>query len=227
MSKVIVVFGATSGIGLDIALSLSGDNKVYAIGRDIDKVDMYQDKMTLISLDVTDFENAFKVLKTIETPDIVIFCAGCAYYGLHETISKDAIKQIIDTNLTSPMEITSFYLQYFKNRKSGRFIFISSITANHINTHACCYGASKAGLTSFATSLFDEVRKHNIKVNIISPDLTSTDLYRNADFMPDEDYSLKASDVTECVKYCISQPDNVDILEVKIRPQQNKILKTN
>ncbi len=226
MSKVIVVFGATSGIGLDIALSLSLENKVYAFGRDIDKVSEFKDRMSLISLDVTDFSNVNKVLKSIEIPDIVIFSAGCAYYGLHETISSDSIKETVDTDLTSPMVITSFYLPYFKKRKSGRFIYLSSITADHINTHACAYGASKAGLTSFAKSLFDEVRKHNIKVNIISPDLTTTDLYRNADFIPDEDCSLKPSDITECVRYVINQPDNVDVLEVKIRPQQNKILKT-
>ena len=64
-----------------------------------------------------------------------------------------------------------------------------------------CYGASKAALTSFGNSLFDEARKYGVKVVNIHPDMTESLFYRNADFTScdEEDERLLPEEIAQCV----------------------------
>ena len=218
-----IVFGATSGIGLACAEELSKDHEVYGIGRDITKVS--SDKIKFISCDLCDREKTRKMLAELECPDVLVFAAGSAYYGLHENISPNAVEEMVLADLLSPMEITNCYLQKMKQRKSGHIIFVSSVTADSVNPHGACYGACKAGIRSFAKSLFEEVRKTDVKVTLLSPDLTDTALYRNADFGVDPDKVLKPEDVSAALRFALEKPGNVDVFDIVMRPMKNAIVK--
>lgn len=218
-----LVFGATSGIGLACAKALADNYEVIGVGRDISKVSL--DNIELLECDLSDKKALQNLLNSIKCPDIIVFSQGCAYYGLHENISSAACEEMVLTDLLSPIEITNHYLASMKQRKSGHLIFISSVTADSVNPHGACYGACKAGIRSFARSIFEEVRKTDVKVSLISPDLTDTDLYRNADFGVDKELVLKPSDVSDAVLFAINKPSNVDVFDIVIRPMRNAIKK--
>lgn len=218
-----LVFGATSGIGLACSKSLSSTYEVIGIGRDISKVN--DDKITFMECDLCDREKTRKLLSNISCPDVLVFSAGSAYYGLHENIESYAIEEMVKADLLSPIDITNHYLQQMKQRKSGHIIFVSSVTADSVNTHGACYGACKAGIRSFAKSLFEEVRKTGVKVSLLTPDLTDTDLYRNADFKVDPELVLKPSDISEALLFALEKPANVDVFDITIRPMRNAIVK--
>lgn len=218
-----LVFGATSGIGKCIAESLAGQYRVKGIGRDISKASIQG--VELIECDLQDEAQERKLLDSIECPDVIIFSAGSAYYGLHENIDGKAIEEMVNVDLLSPMRVANHYLNRMKQRKSGHLIFISSVTSDSVNPHGACYGACKAGLRSFARSLFEEVRKHDIKITLITPDLTDTALYRNANFGVDKDLVLKPQDVAEAVTFALNKPGNVDVFEISVRPMRNAIIK--
>ena len=112
-----------------------------------------------------------------------------------------------------------------KQRKSGHIIFLSSVTAKKSNTYGCAYGATKAGLLSFANSLFDEVRKNGIKVTTLLPDMTQTNLYRNADFTADESACLFPEDIADTISYILSCGDHLNVTELTIQPQKHRIQK--
>ncbi|MCR5618162.1 MAG: SDR family oxidoreductase [Clostridiales bacterium] len=219
----VLVLGATSGIGLACAKALSKEHDVIGAGRDTDKVSL--EGVSFIRCDVNDRSDVKRLYTEVSCPDVIIFSQGCAYYGLHENISSDQCEEMVLTDLLSPIEITNHYLPFMKQRKSGHLIYISSVTADSVNPHGACYGACKAGIRSFAKSLFEEVRKTDVKVTLISPDLTDTDLYRNADFSVDKDLVLKSEDVTEAVLFAVNKPSNVDIFDVVVRPMRNAIRK--
>ena len=219
----VLVFGATSGIGLACARALSGQHEVIGIGKDISKIS--DPDIRLIQCDLQDKAAVLKLLKTIECPDVIVFSQGSAYYGLHENISQEAISEMVTVDLQSPIEITNFYLQKMKQRKSGHLIYISSVTADSVNPHGACYGACKAGIRSFARSLFEEVRKTDVKVTLISPDLTDTALYRNADFGVDKELVLEPADVAEALNFALTRPDNIDVFDITMRPMRNAIIK--
>lgn len=222
MSKALI-FGATSGIGLAIAKRLVDKYDVTGVGRDIGKVS--GEKMDLLSCDVSDNKALQKLLKDIPCPDVLILSQGSAYYGLHENIKPSECEEMVLTDLLSPITITNHYLNQMKQHKSGHIIFISSVTADSVNPHGACYGACKAGIRSFAKSLFEEVRKTGVKVTLISPDLTYTDLYRNADFGVDKDLVLSPEDVADAVSFVLEKPSNVDVFDIVVRPMRNAIVK--
>ncbi|MBP3577954.1 MAG: SDR family oxidoreductase [Lachnospiraceae bacterium] len=230
--KTVLLTGASSGIGLATALRLSRESyEIFGIGRTFDESLSYPENFHRFSCDITDTKVLAKTLKDISnrmpqpSPDILIHSAGIGLYGLQETLKPSDIQQLIRTNLEAPILITTEFLSFMKQRKSGHIIFLSSVTAKKNNTYGCAYGATKAGLLSFANSLFEEARKNNIKVTTLLPDMTQTNLYRNADFTADEAACLFPEDIADTISYVLSCGDHVNVTELTIQPQKHRIQK--
>ena len=228
--KNILITGATSGIGLETARLLCDTDKVYAVGRDTSKPGAVSDNYIPVSFDLSKTERLPELYDTLKKagmscPDVIIFSAGVASYGLHESVPDKEISAMTRTNLESPMLMSGRYLPGMKQRGSGHIIFISSVTANEASPHAAAYGATKAALSAFSESLFQESRKHGIRITCIEPDLTGTALYRNADFSPDPDACLLPEQIAKAVKYIIDSPPGTDVTSITIRPQYNRIIK--
>ena len=213
--KTVLLTGSTSGIGKEIKSLLKIYNyKVIELNRNSGD---YQ-------CDLSKPENIQNVLNNIENlkeVSVLINCAGIGYYGLHENLKSTQISEMVRVNFEAPMILCNELLPYLKANK-GCIINISSITAEQINTHGCAYGATKAGITSFTKSLFAEVRKHGLRCVNIEPDMTETNLYRNANFTTSDDPEtyLTASEVAKTVLYCI---ENQHITSITLQPQKHQI----
>ena len=230
--KTVLLTGASSGIGLATALRLSREGyEIFGIGRTFDESLSYPENFHRFSCDITDTKVLAKTLQDISnrmpqpSPDILIHSAGIGLYGLQETIKSNDLQQLIRTNLEAPILITTEFLSFMKQRKSGHIVFLSSVTAKKSNTYGCAYGATKAGLLSFANSLFEEARKNNIKVTTLLPDMTQTNLYRNADFTADEAACLFPEDIADTISYVLSCGNHVNVTELTIQPQKHRIQK--
>ena len=131
---------------------------------------------------------------------------------------------MVRTNLEAPMIITNLLLRDLK-KNAGIIVNTSSVTAGKSNPHGCAYGATKAGLTSFSHSLFDEARKYGVKVINIEPDMTATNLYRNADFTADEDAEAKLlpEEIADAVWYAVSQREGLVVTDIVVKPQLHRI----
>ena len=220
-TKTAVVTGASSGIGRALAGMLASEGyDVIGFGRKFEADCPFR----TVKIDLTDTSRALNLMRDIGPIDILVNCAGCAYYGVHGQISSDEISEMVRVDLELPMLLTRIFLPGLRE-KQGYIVNIASVTATRINTHAACYGAVKAGLRSFGRSLFEEERKNGVKVLTVCPDLTGTALYRNADFEPDPDYSLDASTVAESIINAMKMPEGSLITELEIRPQFNRIVK--
>ncbi len=188
-----------------------------------------EEGITQISCDLLDTNNTIQIIKKIKkenTVKILVNCAGVGYYGLHEEINYKNIQEMVRTNLELPMILSSELLRDLK-KNNGYIINISSITAENSNPHGCAYGATKAGLASFSKSLFDEQRKYGVKVVNIQPDMTRTNLYRNADFRESDNEAafLYPREVAEAVRQILSCRDGMVVTEITIRPQLHQIKK--
>lgn len=224
MEKVALVTGASSGIGLAIAKKLVEDHwKVYGIGRNFE-VEVPFVKVECDLLDTNHFVEVVKDIQKKEKIGLLVNNAGVGYYGLHEELNVKKIQEMVRTNLEVPMILTQLLLRDLKEVK-GCIVNVESVTARESNPHGCAYGATKAGLLSFANSLFDESRKYGIKVVSILPDMTQTNLYRNANFCADEDVEahLEPEDVVAVVMYAIGQREGAVVSEICIKPQYHRI----
>jgi len=224
MSKTAIVTGASSGIGLAIANMLVEQNyHVVGLGRNFDGVHYNFDTVVC---DVTDTDKLIDTVKNIKDVTMLVNCAGLGFYGLHENLSIDAIKAMTRTNFEAPMILTNHFLPRFKRQGEGTIVFISSVTAFKTNTYGAAYGAIKSGLSGFAASIFEEARKHNIRVIEICPDMTATNLYRNADFNIDDDPRayLEPLDVAQVLKNAI-ELKNGCVTRLSVVPQINRVKK--
>ncbi len=190
-------------------------------------------------------ENSYKIicLKTrledtkaleIEIKDILkqcdisllINCAGIGIFQPHEEISIEKIKELIDINLTAPIVLTKLLLRSLKKTK-GTIINISSIEATKHSKFSALYTATKSGLRDFSLCLFEELRKADVKVASINPDITKTNFFDDLQFEPSsqKDSYLDPFDVAQNVLVILNS--NGTITDLTIRAQKFAISKKN
>lgn len=228
MKNAAIVTGASSGIGLAIAETLCRlGYEVFGIGRNFAGQETMPDGFHRIVCDLLDADRLCGIVKKIAWENrvtVLVNNAGVAYYGPHEELNAKKIQQMVRTNLEVPMILTCQLLRELK-KNAGFVINISSVTASGSNPHGCAYGATKAGIASFSRSLFDEARKYGVRVVTISPDMTRTNLYRNADFREgeEEESYLLPGEVTAAVEYALGQREGLVVTDITLKPQIHRI----
>lgn len=221
-----LITGSSKGIGKAITEKLLAKGiTVYSFSRT--SANINSPLFNEFLFDLTDTKKLYEVLNYIKKEteiDVLINNAGCGYYGLHEELNESKIHEMIMTNFEVPVLLTNFFLRDLK-KNGGTIVNISSITAKSVNPHGATYGATKAALTSFSNSIFAEARKYGVRVAAIHPEMTNTDLYRNADFEADtsDGYHLTADTVADCVMSVINQDIGIAINDITINPQFHRI----
>lgn len=226
--KTAIVTGASSGIGLEISRLLMKRNyQVFGIGRDFSSFDLDETLFHRVVCDLTQYQKLKDLISSIRKAHsihLLVNNAGAGYFGPHEELSPKKIHEMVAVNLEAPLILTQLLLRDLKKNK-GTVINISSVTAGKSNPHGCAYGATKAGLTSFTDSLFDEVRKYGVKTAVINPDMTKTEFYRNADFQEGEteDTYLTPSEVAQAVEMILNMREGAAVTGITIKPQKHQI----
>ena len=184
-SKVWLITGAGSGIGLEIAkAALAAGNKVVATGRNASKVTKAingsTNNLLVVKMDVTNpKEISTGVNSAIEkfgTIDVLVNNAGNFYAGFFEELSQAQVERQIATNLFGPMNVTRAILPVMRKNRSGHIISISS-TAALVGYELCsAYAASKFGLEGWMESLQMEIAPFGIHTTIVEPGFFRTNL---------------------------------------------------
>ena len=174
MEKVIIVTGASSGIGLATARRLAKKGcKVYGIARRAFADELFE----CMQADVNDLEAVKRIFQTVFEKegriDAVINNAGMGIAGAVELATPERIQQIFDTNLTSLVKISSVAIGYLKKSK-GNLINIGSVAGELPIPFQACYTATKAGVLKFSLALDGEVRRFGVKVTVVQPGDTKT-----------------------------------------------------
>ena len=217
MSKAAIVTGASSGIGLAISRVLCEKGyEVYGFGRDFAKEQTRKFVEQTAAFhpvegDLLEEQKLCDAVKEItKTADIEVLvnAAGVGHYGLHEELTPKKIQTLVRTNLEIPLLLTNRLLRVLK-KNHGYIINISSVTAKQ----------------SIGKSLFEEARKYGVKVTTIHPDMTDTNLYRDADFTCGEEPEsyLLPDEVAKAVAYVLDQREGMVVPEITLRPQLHRI----
>ena len=175
-NKVIIVTGASSGIGKETAKYLAENgHTVY----DFSRRDITFKNIFHLKVDVTDEENVINAVKEVYYKegriDIVINCAGYGISGAVEfTKTKDAQRQF-DVNFFGTVNVNKAVMPYMRKQHKGRIVNISSVAAVAHIPFQTYYSASKAALESYTNALANEVRPFGITVTAIAPGDICTD----------------------------------------------------
>ena len=182
--KIILITGASSGIGRETALQLAKKgHKVFAgIRRKIDKIELesLHKNITGVYLDVTNqggIDKAFWfVIKHTDKIDVLINNAGIVVAGPIEFIPIKNIKEQFDTNTFGALAVTQKFLPFLKN---GKIINVSSMAASGLFPYISPYCASKRAMDILFNSLMLE-NKDNIKVISVKPAAIKTPIWNKS-----------------------------------------------
>jgi 3-oxoacyl-[acyl-carrier protein] reductase len=202
--KLVLVTGASRGIGKAIALTLGkagatviGTATTESSAENISKV--FADNKVSgkgIKLNVTDNEQIAILFKTVNEDfgsiDILINNAGITRDNILLRMKEDEWEDIINTNLSSIYKMSKLVLRGMIKKRSGRIISITSVVGAMGNAGQSNYAASKAGVIGFTKSLAREVGVRGITVNAVAPGFIETDMTNN---LPDEQKEALASQI--------------------------------
>lgn len=206
MSQVWLVTGSSRGLGRAIVESgLDAGNKVLATARDIESLTVlsenYGNQVKLFALDVTDESAAGSAVKAAIDAfgrlDVVINNAGYGNLSSVEDTPLSDFRAEIETNLFGTIIVTKAALPYFRERKGGQFIQISSIGGRIGPPGRGAYSAAKWGVEGLSEVLSREVAPLGIKVTIVEPGGFRTDFAGSStklnDGHPDYDSTVGAA----------------------------------
>lgn len=226
-----VVTGARSGIGKAIAKRLLAmDYDVIGISRNILEEELLNDRFSVIQSDLSQAKETLLTCKELQENhkdiNILINAAGFGRFEPHEELNPQTIEEMVHLNLTAPMLLSNALMRQLKEN-SGYIINITSIEATRSSKFSALYSATKSGLRSFGASLFEEVRKSDLTVVTINPDMTDTPFFDALRFEPgsQEEYHLKDEDIADAIEQILTMRKGVAVTEYTIRPQRFGIVK--
>lgn len=184
MDKVVLITGASSGIGKETALLFQTKNwKVAATMRSPEKAADLQRiaDIECIKLDVTDVDSIKSAInETLEKfgrIDAVVNNAGYGLVGPFEASTQEQIEKQFQTNVFGLMNVCREILPYFREQKRGTIVNVASMGGRITFPLYSLYHATKWAVEGFSEALQYEVREFGIKIKIIEPGPIKTEFY--------------------------------------------------
>jgi NADP-dependent 3-hydroxy acid dehydrogenase YdfG len=241
--KIVVVTGASSGLGEATARLLSTEGATVALGaRRVDRLralakelETRGGRVLALTTDVSQREQIKALVDTaVQTygrVDVMINNAGLMPQAPLERLKVDEWDRMIDVNLKGVLYGIAAVLPYMQRQKSGHIINVSSVAGHKVGPGFAVYAATKFAVRALSEGLRQEVKPYNIRTTVISPGAVATEL---PDSVTDPDASKRirtfydqvavpADSFARAVAFAMSQPEDVDINEILYRPTKQEI----
>lgn len=240
-NKVVVITGASSGLGEALARRLVKDGAKLVLGaRRVDRLKKLAQDLNLspeaaVQTDVTQPEQVQalvdKAVSLYGRVDVMVNNAGLMPHSLLERKKFDDWNAMIDVNLKGVLYGIAAALPYMQQQKSGHIINTSSVAGHKVRAGSAVYAATKTAVRVISEGLRQEVKPYNIRTTIISPgaveselvtSITEADVAANIQQFYD-DVAISAESFASVVAFAISQPEDVDINEILFRPTRQEL----
>jgi NADP-dependent 3-hydroxy acid dehydrogenase YdfG len=241
--KVVVITGASSGLGEAAAKHLSALGATVVLGaRRADRIEKLareiQDnggKALAIDMDVTRRDQVKKLVDSAVEQfgrvDVILNNAGIMPLSPVDRLNVEEWDRMIDVNIKGVLNGIAAVLPYMKAQQSGQIINTSSVAGHKVFTGSAVYSATKYAVRALTEGLRMEVKPYNIRTTIVCPGAVKTELLEHiteADIQQaNKDYvgtvGLDPDSFARVVAFAISQPEEVDINEIIFRPTSQEL----
>ena len=235
-NKIILITGATSGIGRATAIRFANVGaRLILCGRRKEKLDVLvkdlgENHQSLI-FDVRDKKAVFKAIESLPKEfkkiDVLINNAGNAH-GMDsaQTANLDDWDAMIDGNVKGLMYVTKAVLPQMLEAKKGQIINLGSIAGKEVYPNGSVYYSSKFAVDAFTNGLRIDLNPFKIRVSAVHPGLVETEFseirfkgdLERAEKVYEGIEALTAQDVADAIVYMASAPERVNIADLVILP---------
>ncbi|MFZ5504687.1 MAG: oxidoreductase [Pseudomonadota bacterium] len=217
-SEVVIVTGVSSGIGRAAAIELTKRGcRVFGTVRNLAKAEPVPG-VALIEMDVRDEASVERGIQAVITQaariDVLVNSAGVTLLGAAEETSIAEAQTLFDTNLFGLLRTTKAVLPHMRKQRSGRIVNVSSVLGFLPAPYMALYAASKHAVEGLSETLDHEVRQFGIRVALVEPSFTRTNLDLNAPQAASRipDYEKELGTVSQAIRRNVQkapQPDGV------------------
>ncbi|MCD7909376.1 MAG: SDR family oxidoreductase [Clostridium sp.] len=240
-NKVIVIMGASSGIGEATVRKIAekGGKLVIAARREdrlqAIKESLPQAEIEYLVADVSDFEQVKKVIdRAMEKygrVDVLFSNAGIMPTGNLIEARREEWKQMLDINIMGVLNGIAAVLPVMERQKAGHIIATDSVAGHVVYPGSAVYCGTKFAVRAIMEGLRQEERENNIKSTIVSPGSVNTDLYKTVNdkaasealLKLQQEIGMKPEDIAEAVVYVIETPASVSVSDIIIRPTKQQV----
>lgn len=179
--QIILITGASSGIGYDAAQTLAQQgHRVYAAARRVERMEPLKALgVQVVSMDVTDeasMQNGVEsVIQAEGRIDVLINNAGYGYFGAIENVPMEEARKQLEVNVFGLARLTQLVLPYMRRQRSGRIINTSSIAGKMVFYMGGWYNVTKYSVEALSDALRMELKPFGIDVVMIEPGAIKTD----------------------------------------------------
>lgn len=238
--KVIVITGASSGLGEAAARQLSHLGGKLVLGaRRLDRLETLAKELSpgsvsVAKIDVTQRDQVTRLVDQAVAAhgrvDVIVNNAGLMPQSLLENLRVDEWDRMIDVNIKGVLYGIAAVLPHMKAQKSGHIINVSSVAGHKVGPGGAVYSATKHAVRALSEGLRQEVKPYNIRTTVISPGAVATEL---PDTITDpvvaervrglyDKVAISADSFARMVVFAMSQPPDVDVNEILFRPTKQE-----
>jgi NADP-dependent 3-hydroxy acid dehydrogenase YdfG len=241
-NKVVVITGASSGIGHATAIRLAkGGAKIVAVARRKAKLDALVDEIKkaegeamAIEADVTSLEQMQNVAKTTKDTygslDVWVNNAGVMPLSPVAMNRIEEWKWMVDVNINGVLNGVAAAQPLMRESGSGHFVNISSVAGHIVFPGAAIYCATKFAVRALSEGIRMENSDGSIRVTNISPGAVATELGDHIG-VPEIrdgmqailDIAIDADAIARAIQFAVEQPSDVDVNEVIVRPVKQEL----
>lgn len=239
--KVVVITGASSGLGEAAARHLSALGATVVLGaRRMDRIRALADalngqggKALAFETDVTRRDAVQRLVDAAVSAygriDVMINNAGLMPNSPLERLKVEDWERMVDVNIKGVLYGIAAALPVMQRQKSGHIVNVASVAGHKIRPGGAVYAATKHAVRALSEGLRQEVKPYNIRTTIISPGAVATELPGSitepdvaAAVQKVYAHAIPADAFARAVAYVIAQPEDVDINEILFRPTRQE-----
>ena len=240
--QVVAITGASSGIGEATALACANAGAAVALAaRRIERIEDLAERIRAdggralaVQTDVGEEDQARAFVQRANDElgriDVLVNNAGVMLLGPIEGAPTEEWRQMIHVNLFGVLYCTHAALPIMREQSSGHIVNISSVAGRFARAGTGVYNLTKWGVGAFSEALRQEAVDIGVRVTLIEPGMVATELqgHNRPEVLEQMGRRfegvtpLAAQDIANAVLYAISQPENVAVNEVLVRPRAQR-----
>ncbi|GBO55161.1 oxidoreductase, short-chain dehydrogenase/reductase family [Pseudanabaena sp. lw0831] len=233
-NKVVVVVGATGGIGSALVPKLAeAGAKLVLVARDADKLEELVNNLEddndieaiAIPTDITKYEQVEamvqKAIAKFGQIDVLVNAAGAGVMKQFLRIEPQELDQMIDLNLKGNFYTSQAVANVMKDRKIGHICNVIGILGKHPMAMAAAYCASKFGAIGFSKCMADELRRLGIKVTLFYFGGIDSPFWDNVSLKVDRSKMLTTETAANAIMFALSADPQAVPMEINIQPESH------